>query len=400
VREKLHRNIHAIYGLAFFHSFMVLVPVIVPFFMSKGLSLADIFYLQAIFAANIVILEAPSGYFADLLGRRTALLIGSVAHGVAYFLLNFANDMSSLIVFEIVAGIAASLLSGADLAVLYDTQKALQGSQNNEHSKAIANLGFVRSGAEGWGALLGGALVLWSFELMILVQSALAWACFVLALQLVEPPYRDLSQPQKRVQIMGILKHLLAGDPVLRKVVIAIPLYNLASFHVAWLMQPFWESRGISLAWFGLLWFSQSLTVAAANKFGFRIERRHGAVFSLCLIAVLPVIGHFGMAWIPGWLGLALGLLIFVGRGLNQVILVNALNRRVPSEFRASANSFTSFLFRLSFISTGPLVGYIAQTQGLETALILLGLASLALFFLVMLPLIQSVRNIQQRVIA
>ncbi len=135
MREKLHRNIPAIYGLAFSHSFMVIVPVIVPFFMSKGLSLADIFYLQAIYAATIVLLEAPSGYFADLFGRRTALLIGSVGHGLAYFYLNFAIDLNSLIVFEIGAGVAASLLSEADLAVLYDTQKALQGNQSSEHSK-------------------------------------------------------------------------------------------------------------------------------------------------------------------------------------------------------------------------------------------------------------------------
>ena len=400
MREKLHRNIPAIYGLAFFHSFMVIVPVIVPFFMSKGLSLADIFYLQAIYAATIVLLEAPSGYFADHFGRRTALLIGSVAHGLAYFYLNFANDLNHLIVFEIGAGIAASLLSGADLAVLYDTQKTLQGGQSSEHSKGIANLGFIRSGAEGLGALLGGALAMWSFEIMILVQSAVAWACLILALRLVEPPHRDQSNPEKRVKITKILRHLLLGDPVLRNVVVAIPLYNLASFHVAWLMQPYWESRGISLAWFGLLWFAQSAAVAAANQFGFRIERRQGAIFALGLIATLPVLGHFGMAWIQGWVGIAMGLLIFVGRGLNQVILVNALNRRVPSEFRATANSFTSFLFRLSFIVTGPLLGYVAQTRGLEIALNLLGLSSLALFFLVMRPLMQSVQSIQQRVVA
>ena len=101
VHKKLHRNIIIIYGMAFFHSFMVIVPVIVPFFMSKGLSLADIFYLQAVFAATIVVLEAPSGYFADIFGRKTALLIGSVVHGCGYLLLNFADDFTSLIVFEI-----------------------------------------------------------------------------------------------------------------------------------------------------------------------------------------------------------------------------------------------------------------------------------------------------------
>ncbi len=52
---------------------MLIVPVLVPFFQPKGLDLAEIFYLQAVYAAVIVLLEAPSGYFADVMGRRLAL---------------------------------------------------------------------------------------------------------------------------------------------------------------------------------------------------------------------------------------------------------------------------------------------------------------------------------------
>jgi MFS family permease len=63
---------------------MMIVPVIAPFFESKGLSLAQVFYLQALYASAIVILEAPSGYLADRVGRRTVLLIGSIAHGIGY----------------------------------------------------------------------------------------------------------------------------------------------------------------------------------------------------------------------------------------------------------------------------------------------------------------------------
>lgn len=401
--KKLHRNINIIYGIAFFHSFMVIVPVLVPFFMSKGLSLAEIFYLQAIFAATIVLFEAPSGYFADIFGRRTALLIGSVIHGFGFLLLNFSDDFGSLVVFEITVGIAMSLLSGADIALLYDTQKALEDESNetqSEHSTGIAHLGFIKSCAEGLGALLGGALALWSFDLMVLFQSAIAWACLILALAVVEPPYKNDEGLENRIGIADILRHLLGGDPVLRNVVIAIPLYSLATFHVAWLVQPYWESQGLSLAVFGVLWCSQSLTVAIASKFGFELERKYGAVFALTLMGVLPVIGYFGMALLQGWAGIAIALLLFASRGLNQVILVNALNRRVPSEFRATANSFTSFLFRLSFITTGPLVGYLAETRGLETTLALLGVSSVALFAMVMLPLIQSVKVIQQRVAA
>jgi MFS family permease len=379
---------------------MVIVPVIVPFFMSKGLSLAEIFYLQAVFATTIVLLEAPSGYFADIFGRRFALIISSVFLGFAYFLLNFANDMASLMVFEITAGVAMSLISGADIALLYDTQKALQEDTHSESAKGIAQLGFIKSLAEVLGALVGGVLALWSFDLMVLIQSAVAWVCLLLALLVVEPPYKKAGAAESRLQITEILKHLLVRDPVLRRVVLAIPLYSLATFHVAWLVQPYWESQGLSLAVFGILWCAQSLTVALANKFGFEIERRFGASTVLVLIGTLPILGHFGMAWFQGWTGIVIGLLLFVCRGLNQVILVNALNRRVPSEFRATANSFTSFLFRLAFITTGPLVGYVAQTQGLVTALNLLGISSIALFVVVMIPLIQSVKAIQRHVVA
>ena len=97
VPKKLQRNITAIYALAFFQSFMVIVPVLVPFFAAKGLSLAEIFYLQAIFATTIVLLEAPSGYFADLFGRKLALVVGAFLHAVGYLLLNFADDLGSLI---------------------------------------------------------------------------------------------------------------------------------------------------------------------------------------------------------------------------------------------------------------------------------------------------------------
>lgn len=394
--KKLHRNITVIYGLAFFHSFLVIVPVLVPFFISKGLSLAEIFYLQAIYATTIVLLEAPSGYFADLFGRRTALIIGSVVHGLGYFVLNFTDSLFALIVFEITLGVATSLMSGTDLSLLYDTQKALADGENIEHSKVIANLGFVRSSAEGAGALLGGALAMISFDLMVLIQSLSAWMCLVLALVVIDPPYKPRKTSGDSIKFTEILRHMLAGDPMLRKLVFAIPLYNLATFHVAWLIQPYWKAQGMQLAVFGALWCMQSIVTAAANKVGFSIERKRGAAFALCLIGVLPILGYFGLAWFSGWIGIGIGLLLFICRGLSQVILVNALNRRVPSEFRATANSLTSFLFRLAFITTGPVVGYAAETFGINTALAGLGFASIALLLFVMLPLVELVRS-QQR---
>jgi len=400
VSRKLKRNISLIYGLSFFQCFMLIVPVIVPFFASKGLSLAEIFYLQAVFATTIVLLEAPSGYFADLFGRRNALMVGSVLHGLGYLVLNFADNIWGLMAFEIVLGIAASLLSGADLALLYDTRKALEGETGSEHSKAISHLSFTKNAAEALGALLGGTLAIYSFDLLIQVQSVAAWLCLLFASFVYEPPYQQADAAPHRIKIIEVLRHLFMQDPLLRKIVIAIPIYSLATFNVAWLIQPYWEERGMSLAMFGVLWCAQGFTTAITTRIGFGIERRLGAAMTLSLIGILPVVGHLGMAFAPGQAGIVIALLLFAGRGLNQVILVNALNRRVPSEFRAAANSFISFLFRLIFILTGPVIDYVAQLQRLGMALNVIGASYIAVFVMVMIPLIQWVKNIQQRVAA
>lgn len=390
--HKLKRNINIVYGLAFFHMFMLIVPVIVPFFQSKGLSLAEIFQLQAIYAAVIVVLEAPSGYFADVMGRRAALLVGGVAHGLGYLSLNFATDFAGLLIFEVTLGVAMSMLSGADLALLYDSEQAL-AKEDTGYTQSLARLGFTKSVAEGLGALLGGLIALWSFELMVLLQSLLAWGCLVLALLVYEPPDADGLPVRRRAIPLGeVYRHLADGDRVLKLVFIALPVYNLTTMHVVWLIQPYWDNLGLSLALFGVLWFVQNLTIAVANQCGYVLEKARGAAFALTLIGALPVIGLFGMAAIGGWIGMALGFTLFFCRGLYQVILLNALNRRIPGHCRATMNSLNSSLFRLGFIATGPLMGGVADHYGLETALYVLGAGSVAMFLVVMLPLIRAVR--------
>ena len=54
--------------LGFFQVFLVIMPIAVPFFQSKGLSMQDVFSLQALFALVVLVTEVPSGYVADLVG--------------------------------------------------------------------------------------------------------------------------------------------------------------------------------------------------------------------------------------------------------------------------------------------------------------------------------------------
>ena len=375
---------------------MVIIPVIVPFFATKGLSLAQVYYLQAIFAFVVVVCEVPSGYVADVLGRKNALVAGSVFHALGFTWLNFSNDFADLVVFETLVGIGISLFSGADLSLLYDSQVAL-GQSPERKSRGIANMRFTKSVAEGMAALLGGFLIAYSFDAVVIANTVFAWGPLLLSGFLTEAPFARMKANQHFGNLKQIVRHMYIDDRLLRLICLNITFFGLATFYVVWMLQPYWQEQAVPLTAFGMLWAAQSFVVAFASKIAMPFEQRFGARAVLILMGLLPIVGYMGMAGFGGAVGIFLSFSFFVSRGLNQVILSDALNKRVPSKFRATANSITSFMFRGIYIVTGPIVGLLIESFGMHTTLAVLGGVVSIFFVMCLLPLLGEIRIVQVR---
>ena len=54
------------------------VPIFVPFMLSLGLSFRDIMIIGGIYSAVVIVVEVPTGAFADRLGRRPSMILGSL----------------------------------------------------------------------------------------------------------------------------------------------------------------------------------------------------------------------------------------------------------------------------------------------------------------------------------
>lgn len=395
MEKQLKRNIPILYLFMFFWLSLVIIPVMVPFFQSRGLSVADVYYLQAFFALIVVLCEVPSGYVADVFGRKTALVLGSVFHAAGFTWLCFTESFVGLMVFEGLVAIAISLFSGADLSMLYDTQEALDHSPE-EKTRGIANMRIVKSIAEGSAALLGGFLVIYSFDAVVLANAVFAWGPLALVFFLTEPPFKKMETKQAFVNLKGVVRFLYFGDDLLRLICLNTTIFGLATFYVIWMLQPYWQEQGIPLSYFGLLWAAQSFVIAAASKLCVPLEKRFGPGILLGCMGILPIIGYLGMAWVGGLVGIALSFAFFISRGLNQVILSDALNKRIPSSFRATANSMVSFMFRGIYIVTGPMVGYLISWQGMTVALAVLGGLVAVVCIMYLRPLLRSVRTLSE----
>lgn len=394
MEKKLQRNIPLLYVFSFSWLSMVIISVIVPFFQSRGLTLAQVYYLQAIFAFVILVCEVSSGYIADMLGRKNALVAGSVFHGLGFTWMCFAHGFAELALAELLLGVGASLLSGADLSLLYDSQQALAQSVE-ERTRGIANMRFVKSVAEGVSALAGVVLIAYSFDATIIANAIIAWVPLFISLLLVEAPFTRMETGKHWGNLSTVVRHLLFGDRLLRLVCFGIALFGLMTFLVVWMMQPYWQAQGVPLTAFGLLWAGQSFLFAVATRLCIPMEQRYGARAVLVAMAVLPVVGYFGMSAVGGAVGIMFGFVFSISRGLNQVLLTDALNRRVPSAFRSTANSLVSFLFRGAYIITGPIVGYMTEWLGMRGTLAVLGVAAATSFVVLLLPLVKEVRLIE-----
>ncbi len=390
-RLQLKANVNKTLLLGFCGVFLVIMPVLVPFFETRGLDLQDVFLLQAIFAAVVLLMEIPSGYLADVLGRKQTLVVGALFLGIGHSLLLVADDFVSLMFFEIGLGLGVSLVSGSDLALLYDTEIAL-GRSPERQRKVVGRLYTAHTVAEAIASVVCSIVLLyWSYDVAVYVQVAVGWMPFLVALSLYEPPGERLRS-ESHVRNFGmILRRLLLGESLLRYVFLSLCIWSLTTFYAVWLLQRLWLDQGLHVQNFGYLWAILMLSAAVAGRSAHYAEDRIGTTALLVIVGLLPVFGYIGLAEFSIAGGLASALMFFVARGFGMVVLREALNRRIESVYRATANSLASFGFRGSFVISGPMVGYTLGIWGLQGTLWMLAFASLVIFAVLILPLIFSV---------
>lgn len=386
-------NIQKIYHFSFFWMFLIIIPVIVPYFLSLGLNMEEVFKLQAIFGVTVAILEVPSGYLCDLWGRKKTMLIGTFLSGIGFAILFFAKNWWQLVLFEITVASALSMVSGADIAILYESLNYVNDSRH-ERTKAMATIQWRQALAESSGAILGGLLVNISFKAVALVHALFGWAPFFIALTIKEPPYQKMDSKSHWSNVKEILAHIFTRDKLLALVFINLVIWGLSTFIAVWVFQKYWQENAIPLYYFGPLWAAYNFTVGVAGKQVHKLEKRFGPIPLLIAVGVLPIIGHFSLAFFSGWLGVIAGLFFQVARGFNQVILKDALNWRTPNHSRATVNSLVGLFFRFGFFLVGPVIGHSLDVRGISLTLQNVAMAFIFVFILFMLPLIREVKKI------
>ena len=390
--RKLELNIIKIYLMAFFQAAMVITAIYVPLLQGYGLTMAQVMQTQALFALTVAVSEVPSGYLADLWGRKNTIVCGAALCAIGFSLLCFADSYWEFMLYELILGVGISLNSGTDLALLYDTQSYLSRHEsavsNGQHISRLISLEGV---AGAVAAVLASILMIWSLQWVVVIQAIVGFAPLLIALTLVESP-REISVSGHRENATRV-KAAIIEKPLVLSITLTLIVFNLAAIYGFWLYQKYWEVRGIPLTYFGYLWALHCLVRSIAARFANEVESLFGSRLTLLLVAILNIVGLAGMALTPGLIGVYLALLLPISRGVGSVILYDGLNKRLTSEFRATVNSLVNLGFRSIFILTGPLLGVLTDRYGVESSLLLLAAVFTPTFGFVLFLLFRSIRE-------
>ena len=356
---NLKHNIIKLYLLKAVKWFMIVMPIIVLFFESKGLSLTQIMILQGTYSLFVALFEIPSGFFADIYGRKNSLVIGSIFLFLGYVIFSFFSGFNEFLFAEILLGVGGSLVSGADSAILYDT--LLEIKEEDEYTKIEGRTYAIGNFSEGIAGVLGGFLAMTSINMPVYIQTIVMFLSIPIAMTLVEPK-SSYKLAKSFSSIITVVKDTFIYQRKLRWYIVYSSSMGIATLSIAWFVQPFLMEIDTPIIYYGIIWAFLNFTAGITSYYSYLFNNHNLLIYiSLIMITSLILLGfnisYFGLIFI---------ILIYLLRGVITPKLRNLININSTSERRATVLSLRSFVIRISFAVIAPILGYISDSSDLS----------------------------------
>lgn len=366
----MDRNLKLLKIYTFCINSVFILPVIVPYFRDElGLTFHQFLLGEAIFAATVLLLEVPSGWFADIWGRKITILLAGFFSVVGYGLLGAATGFWSAIASQIIIGIAVSFHSGTLSAFLYDT--LLSEGREAEYRKHEGFRHGLSLYSVAFGASLGGLLYQWDHHAPIVLEMVFVSCGFFLSFLMEEPPRHKREVERTPLQdIVETMRYALHGHRQIGVLILFVALIFGSTKVFLWAQQPYYSTLQIPESIYGFLMAGAMLLGGAGGHFSHYIlcnwqgmtvmKTLFAAIMAICLFSGI-VISHAGLVLIM------LGSLIW---GFGWPRVQETINHAVGSARRATILSTCSLMYSLAFIPFSLLFGWIEEVSGIANSLL------------------------------
>ncbi|MCY3922025.1 MAG: MFS transporter [Chloroflexi bacterium] len=362
------RNIPLYYLFQFVRGFHFWLPIWFIFLQSQhGLSYVQIGLMEVLFGIATILAEIPTGAIADRFGRRISLAFGALGFAGATVLFATLN-FPALIIGHMSMAITRTLMSGSDQAMLFDTLRQLRRTDDYEHHAGRASA--VATASLLAATIFAGPLVsVLDFRTVMVISAAGMGLAGLIVLALREPPRResdiDHAGDQSASAHSGTavfseirqgVRIALGTRPVIWAILfggVLLATLELPDFFI----QPFIRSHGVDpaqtladgLAYSALIlpsFLGLMLGALIASPIAVRLGERRAlpAVMVIGILVFIPLLAVDHLALVASL------ALLAAATAAAEPLVGGYINRRIPSDQRATVLSILSVCTALMFI--------------------------------------------------
>ncbi len=347
----------------FFGEFVLLYPVYMLLFESKGLSFMDISLLLIIWSIPVILLEIPSGMLADRWSRKQLIVIGTAFKLVCFIFWLLADSFVMFAAGFICWGIDEALCSGAAEALLYE--KLEEHKQDHHYEKFAGKAGFYAGAGLVLSMLLGGFAASAGYDLAAGASIAAVAVSLISAMFLKETKRRnDLRRSQQRA---GVGFRELAARCVKNKKVALLLLFCALVVIVPGILeeydQIYAQRLGLSLEHIGIWGALRIGAESVGRRFAYKLKGIVHSLYRVCLLAIAGGALLFVSAYAFSYVLFPVYALFYALLSGCFVLAEGMLQRQIKSEHRAAVLSVNSLLMNLSGILL--YIGFAGISEGM-----------------------------------
>lgn len=383
MQRNIIRQYYLFSGLFFIAGGQIISAVYMSYLLNNGLNFLQANLVNTFFYATLFICEIPTGAFADIYGRKKAFVLACALKGLGTLMYGWFGGFWGFVLAEIVAAIGATFANGALKAWLVDSLN--HHGYTGELTVIFGRAKLIKEIGGGVGAILGAYLAT--------IDGRIPW--YVGGLTMIVVTFAanavmdEVYFKKKKFSFLQGLHHMRDtavvsiqyarnhGAARFVLLVTGIQIFSVMALNMFW--QPFFKERGIAAVNFGYVFIGMTTALSLGAYLASRMHtdgRERSIILSGYVVIGMLVIAATQVQSL--WLAIMLFVLHEVPRGTWEPVLSSYLHKSIPSETRATIDSFCSIAPHIGGAIGLPLSGWIAERYGINAAWVLSGTVFIA----------------------
>lgn len=370
--EAYRRNIILDYIQTFTRNFNLTHAIWMIYLANKGFSFFEIGMVEGIFHITSFTMEIPTGLIADICGRKVSRLLSIILYLGYLFLMITGNNMFMISFAFVLCGLSYTLESGAGDALVYDSLVEIK--EEDKYIKVNSKKEVIFQVASTVAAIFGGYIATQDYGLVFKIMIVLFVVTFIVIFRMKETTVDKIKSNKLETKIIDKFKkqyissiRFVFRNKRLGFMIIILNLFSFPVTVVFFYSQNYFIQLGFNEFHVGLFLGLQSFSAIIGALLVTKLKKTFNDKTILIILPLLETIMLFGIVTDLGYISF---ILLGAVESILYIIMLDFINKSIPSDKRATILSISSMTFSIMMIFVFPLFGLIADYLTIEYSFI------------------------------